>query len=205
MARDAIDTADKPAQKASGHNRLGPDPLGVLLPALGALGAIASIAALNWAERDTASPPPSRRRNAAQVLRNLERDCQDLQDAFRKLVRGVSGIVTGGGTTGLPMKFGVHSLDVTSASYPHYQTLMTNLSSLIGRTGQDSYELMGLIVDGIIEPPEELFFAFADQQERLNQLLGHPRPSLKTTIETAFDVTVKLTTLIEELSAYRRD
>lgn len=199
--------AETPAQATRAREtRVGADPLTVILPALAALGAIASIAALNWAGR--ASNEADRRhgrRNAALVLRNLERDCLDLQDAFKRLVRGLPGIAHGGGTTSLPMKFGVHGLDVTPDSYPIYQSLLSSLSSLVARTAQHSYDLMGAIEDGTIDPPEEIFFGFGDQQERLNQLLAHPRPSLKATVETGFDIAVKLTGLIEELGVYRRD
>lgn len=199
--------SEAPANATRNHDtRVGPDPLTLILPALAALGGIASIAALNWAAR--ASFDADRRhgrRNAAVVLRNLERDCLDLQDAFKRLVRGLPGITSGGGTTSLPMKFGVHGLDVTPQTYPIYQSLLTSLSSLVARTSQHSYDLMGAIEDGAIDPPEEVFFAFSDQQERLNQLLAHPRPSLKATVETGFDIAVKLTGLIDELGAYRRD
>ena len=187
------------------ETRVGPDPLTLILPALAALGGIVSIASLNWAARDGEANRRLGRRNAASVLRNLERDCVDLQDAFRRLVRGLPGITSGGGTTALPMKFGVHGLDVTPQTYPIYQSLLASLSSLVARTCQHSYDLMGAIEDGSIEPPESLFFAFSDQQERLNQLLGVPRPSLKATVETGYDIAVKLSALIDELGAHRRD
>lgn len=209
VRKTALETraVETPASETFAHDRrVGPDPLTIILPALAALGGIASIAALNWAAR--ASFDADRRhgrRNAASVLRNLERDCLDLQDAFKRLVRGLPGITSGGGTTSLPMKFGVHGLDVTPESYPIYQSLLASLSSLVARTCQHSYDLMGAIEDGTIDPPEEVFFAFGDQQERLNQLLAHPRPSLKATVEIGFDIAVKLTGLIDELSAYRRD
>ena len=103
------------------------------------------------------------------------------------------------------MKFGVHGLDVTPQSYPIYQSLLASLSSLVARTSQHTYDLMGAIEDGSIEPPEEVFFAFGDQQERLNQLFAHPRPSLKATVETGYDIAVKLAALIDELGAYRTD
>jgi hypothetical protein len=103
------------------------------------------------------------------------------------------------------MKFGVHGLDVTPESYPIYQSLLASLSSLVARTSQHAYDLMGAIEDGSIEPPEAVFFAFGDQQERLNQLFAHPKPSLKVTVETGYDIAVKLSALIDELGAYRRD
>ena len=185
--------------------RVGPDPLTLILPAFAALGGIASIAALNWAAQTSDDARRQTRRPAAGVLRNLERDCLDLQEAFRRLVRGLPGITSGGGTTALPMKFGVHGLDVTPQSYPLYQSLLASLSSLVARTCQHSHDLMGAIEDGSIEPPEEVFFAFGDQQDRLNQLFAHPRPSLKNTVEMGYDVAVKLSALIDELGAYKRD
>lgn len=209
MARHAMGAVAKTADKTtsadlvrSPETRLGPDPMTIILPALAALGGIASIAALNWSDRG-AEGPRGGRRNANHVLKALERDCLDLQDAFRRLVRGLPGITSGGGTTSLPMKFGVHGLSVTPQSYPLYQSLLASLSSLVARTSQHVYDLMVAIEAGLVDPPEEVFFAFGDQQERLNQLLAYPRPSLKATVETGFDIAVRLTALVEELQSYQ--
>ena len=209
VRKAAVETraAETPAQATrTRETRVGADPLTIILPALEALDVVASDDAANWAGRASLDADRRQgRRNTALVLRNLERDCLDLQDAFKRLVRGLPGITHGGGTTSLPMKFGVHGLDVTPDSYPIYQSLLASLSSLVARTAQHSYDLMGAIEDGTIDPPEEIFFGFGDQQERLNQLLAFPRPSLKATVETGFDIAVKLTGLIDEMGSYRRD
>jgi hypothetical protein len=197
MAREAL----KAVAETAAQTRTGSDPLTVVLPALAALGGIASLAALNWAER---GEPGDRRRARRQVqvsLRELGRDCRDLQDLFRKLVRGLPGIATGGGSTGLPLRFGVHGLKVDSGTYPHFQSLVASLASLTSRVAHHTFEVRSAIEEGLLEPPEDLFFAFGDQQERLNGILAG-RPSLKSAIEIGFDIALKLTGIVEELEAY---
>jgi hypothetical protein len=196
--------AHRAVEKTAPQTRVGPDPLTIVLPALSALGCVAGIAALNWAAHETGRDRRRGRRGSQMILRDLKRDCADLAETFRRLVRGLPGITSGGGTTSLPIKFGVHGLDVTDDTYPLFQSLLSSLASLILRASQNSYELMGAIEDGAVTPPEELFYAFADQQERLNQLLSQ-RPSLKATIETGYDIAVKLTGLVEELGEYRTE
>jgi hypothetical protein len=203
MAKPAM-RAEQMAQTSAvrDETRVGPDPVTVILPALAALGAIASVAAMNWACSDLGERRRARR-NAAHVLRDLERDCLDLQDTFRRLVRGLPDLASGGGTSALPFKLGVHGLEVNDDSYPLYQSLVSSLGSLIVRASQDAYDLMLSIEDGSVAPPEEVFYAFAEAQDRLNQILAQ-RPSLKVTVETGFDIAIKLTGVVEELKGHLR-
>jgi hypothetical protein len=191
----------KTVQRTAAETRVGPDPVAVILPALAALGAIASIAALNWVVRDECVDKRRAKRQSQTILRDLSRDCADLQDIFRRLIRGLPGIATGSGTTGLPMRFGVHGLAVDSQSYPLYQSLVSSLASLTSRVSQHCFALRTALEEGLLDPPEDVFYAFGDQQERLNQILAG-RPSLKSAIETGYDVAVKLGGLVEEMEGH---
>lgn len=197
--RAAVEPA---AAKPKSEIRMGPDPLIIVLPALAALGCIASVAALNWAARDHDGEKRRGRRQAQGVLRDLGRDCVDLQDVFKRLIRGLPGIASAsGGSSALPLKFGMHGLQVSDDTYPLFQSLVASTASLILRSSQNSRDLTCAIEDGSIVPTDGVFYAFADAQDRLNQLLS-VRPSLKISIETGYDIAVKLTGLVEELKAY---
>ena len=194
MARESLKAPELPETAA----HTGPDPVAVVLPALAALGSIVSIAALGWVGRDGSTPPRRGRRNAGAVLKDLERDCRDLQDAFKRIVRGLPALASGGGGTTLPMKFGMHALAVPEHGQALYLSLLSSVSGLLLRTGQHSHELMGTIEDGSLEPTEAQFQAFGDAQERLNAILV-ARASMKTAIETGYDIAVKLTTVLAEM------
>jgi hypothetical protein len=61
---------------------------------------------------------------------------------------------------------------------------------------------MCAIEDGNIEPPEEVFFGFGEQQERLNGLIQN-RATLKQTVDTGYEVALRLGELVGELKLYR--
>jgi hypothetical protein len=69
-------TAPAATQDRANNNRVGPDPLTLILPALAALGGIASIAALNWAARTSDDARRQGRRNAAGVLSAIAWTCR---------------------------------------------------------------------------------------------------------------------------------
>ena len=190
----------KVAEPSAGEARIGPDPITVVLPALSALGAISSIAVLGWIGRDHGTASRRGRRNLNAILRDMERDCVDLQDAFRRIARGLPALASGGGGTSLPMKFGVHGLAVPEHSYPLYQSLLSTIAALFLRASQDSFELIGAIEDGSIEPSDDVFEALGEAQERLNAILV-TRASLKVAIETGYDIAVRLSGVFEQLRA----
>ena len=51
-------------------------------------------------------------------------------------------------------------------------------------------------------PPEELFFGFGEQQERLNKLI-QARATLKASVDTGAEVAVALTELVRALKKHR--
>ena len=61
-----------------GETRLAPDPFTAVLPALAALGAIASIATINWAAQERTPDRARSKRKAGTALRELETCCLGL-------------------------------------------------------------------------------------------------------------------------------
>lgn len=194
MARELLKKVELPETAALS----GPDPVAVVLPALAALGSIVSIAALGWVGRSGNTAPRRGRRNEGAVLKDLERDCRDLQDVFKRIVRGLPSLASGGGGTTLPMKFGMHAMAVPEHGQALYQSLLSSVSGLLLRAGQHSHELMNALEEGALEPTEAQFQAFGDAQERLNAIFV-TRASIKVAIETGFDIAVRLTTVVGEI------
>lgn len=181
--------------------RTAPDPFAVVLPALSALGAIASIAAINWVGQERTADRAKSRRKAGMVLRDLESCCLGLAEIFRRFQRNPR-LFMGEGAPAAPMKFGVHGGRVQPDAAQLYQQVVTDVASMLVLAAHNSFELMSSIEDGEIEAPEEVYFAFGEQQERLNKLFAN-RAALKTTVDTGAEIAEKLTGLVRELKRYR--
>jgi hypothetical protein len=191
----------KPA-KVEADMRTAPDPLAALLPALSALGAVASIAAINWVAQERTPDRSRSRRKAGMALRDLESCCLGLQEIFKRFIKSPKLFVGEGASATAPMKFGVYGPRVDAETAKLYQQLINDVASMLVLAAHNSYEAMSAIEDGEIEAPEAVFFGFGEQQERLNKLLTQ-RPGLKPTIETGLDIADKLTGLVRELKKYK--
>ena len=66
----------------------------------------------------------------------------------------------------------------------------------------DRHRQLPFIEDGEIVAPEEVFYGFGEQQERLNKLMSQ-RGSLKVTIEAGLEIAEALTVLVRDLKKYR--
>ena len=192
----------KAGAKASSDMRTAPDPLGVVMPALAALGAIASIAAINWVAQEGTPDRARSRRKAGMALRDLESCCLGLQEIFRRFQKNPKLFMGEGAAATAPIKFGVngHRIDADAARL--YQQIVTDVASMLVLAAHNSFEAMSAIEDGEIDAPEAVFFGFGEQQERLNKLLAG-RATLKATVEAGFDIAEKLTALIRELKKYK--
>jgi len=193
-ARDTVPEDDR---------RVAPDPLAAVLPAIAALGTIASIAAVNWAAADAPSARARSKRKPAAALRDFESNCIGLRDIFRRLGRMLGERSADAVPSSLPLKFGVHGRTVTVAQFSAYQQLVNDIASSLVLSTQNSFDVMCAIEDGAIEPPEALYFAFGEQQERLNKLLVD-RASLKAAVDTGREVADALSALVGELKSYHR-
>jgi hypothetical protein len=196
----------KENQKAiqPGDQRVVPDPLCVVLSALTALGTIASIAAINWAAEDREVEKLRGKRKANMALRDLESCCLGLQEIFRRFHRHPRMFAGEGGNAASPMKFGVHGPRVDAESVKAFQQLTNDIASMQVLASHNSFEAMSAIEDGEISAPEELFYSFGEQQERLNELFAKRTP-MKACVETGLSVAVRLTELVRELKKSRVD
>ena len=85
-----------------------------------------------------------------------------------------------------------------------YQQLINDVASMLVLAAQNSFDVMCAVEDGELNPPEELFFGFGEQQERLNKLI-QARATLKQSVDTGSEVAAKLTELVRELKKHRPD
>jgi hypothetical protein len=184
------------------ETRLAPDPFTAVLPALAALGAIASIATINWTAQERTPDRARSKRKAGTALRDLETCCLGLQEIFRRFQRNPRLFAGEGAPASSPLKFGVHGPRVGPDSARLFQQLMNDVASMLVLASQNAFDVMSAVEDGEIDAPEELFFGFGEQQERLNKLI-QARETLKGSVDTGADVALRLTELVRELKKYR--
>lgn len=198
MAKDPRPT-DEPAEA---DTRIAPDPLAAVLPALSALGAIASIAAINWVGQEKTAERSRARRKAAVALRDLESCCMGLQEIFKRLHRNPRLFAGEGAAAASPLKFGVHGPRIDQATARTYHQLMNDVASMLVLAAQNTFDVMCAIEDGEIVAPEQLFYGFGEQQDRLNKLI-QSRATLKLSVETGLQVADQLAMMVKELRRYR--
>ncbi len=185
-------------------SRIAPDPLALVLPAVSALGAIASIAAINWVGQEKTADRARSRRKAGVALRDLESCCMGLQEIFRRLDRNPKLYVGDGPGATSPLKFGVCGPRIDQALARSYHQLMNDIASMLVLASQNAFDVMSAVEDGEIEAPEELFYGFGEQQDRLNKLV-QGRAALKVMVEAGLEVSERLTALVKELRKYKVD
>jgi|SoiMethySBSTD1v2_1073268.scaffolds.fasta_scaffold358814_3 hypothetical protein len=186
------------------ETRLAPDPFTAVLPALAALGAIASIATINWTAQERTPERSRARRKAGTALRDLETCCLGLQEIFRRFQRNPRLFAGEGAPASSPLKFGVHGPRVATDSARLFQQLINDVASMLVLASQNAFDVMSAVEDGEIDAPEELFFGFGEQQERLNKLI-QMRATLKASVDTGAEVALRLTELVRELKKHRPD
>lgn len=182
--------------------RLAPDPFAAVLPALAALGAITSIAAINWAALDRTPDRAKARRKAGTALRDLETCCLGLSEIFRRFQRNPKVFATEGAQAASPMKFGVHGARVAVEQARLYQQLVNDIASMQVLASQNSFDVMCAIEDGEINAPESVFYGLGEAQDRLNKLIQN-RATLKGCVDTGAEVAEALIRLVRELKKHR--
>jgi hypothetical protein len=192
----------RPAEQSDGDSRIAPDPLAAVLPALSALGAIASIAAINWVGQERPADRARSRRKAAVALRDLESCCMGLQEIFKRLARNPKLVAGEGSAAASPLKFGVCGPRIDQGLARAYHQLMNDIASMLVLASQNAFDVMSAIEDGEITAPEQLFYGFGEQQDRLNKLI-QSRATLKVIVETGVEVSDRLTALVRELKKHK--
>lgn len=195
--RQELDPADE------ADTRMPPDPFAAVLPALAALGAIASIAAIHWSGQEKASTRTRAKRKTVASLRDLETCCLGLSEIFRRFQRHPRVFAGEGAQASAPLKFGVHGTRIRADAQRLYQQLINDIASMLVLAAQNAFDVMTAVEDGDIDPPEEVFFAFGEQQERLNKVI-QDRVTLRVAVDTGADVAERLTQLVRELRKYQK-
>jgi hypothetical protein len=187
---------------AEGETRLAPDPFTAVLPALAALGAIASIATINWTAQERTPDRARSKRKAGTALRDLETCCLGLQEIFRRFQRNPKLFAGEGPPASSPLKFGVHGPRVGTDAARLFQQLINDVASMLVLASQNAFDVMSAVEDGEINAPEQLFFGFGEQQERLNKLI-QSRATLKVSVDTGAEVALRLSELVRQLKKHR--
>ncbi len=180
--------------------RLAPDPVAAILCVLSALAAVASIAALNWVIDEEPDERTQNRRKSRTVLRDLQQNCLSLRDVLKRLDRNLQLFASDRGSITTPIKFGVHALQVPHGSAALHQAVVSEIATLFDETSRNSFEVMALIGDGALDPAEEVYFQFAEMQERLNVLLIN-RLGLRETLDEGGQIAEALAGLVQALKA----
>jgi hypothetical protein len=183
--------------------RMPPDPFAAVLPALAALGAIASIAAINWSGEGKVALRTRTKRKTPAALRDLETCCLGLAEIFRRFQRHPRVFAGEGGQAAAPLKFGVHGQRIRADAQRLYLQLMNDIASMLVLAAQNAFDVMTAIEDGDIDPPEEIFFGFGEQQDRLNTIL-QTRVTLRVAVDTGTDIAERLIVLVRELKGYQK-
>lgn len=190
-------------QPDEADTRMPPDPFAAVLPALAALGAIASIAAIHWSGQEKSSVRTRTKRKTGSSLRDLETCCLGLSEIFRRFQKHPKVFAGEGAQASAPLKFGVHGTRIRADAQRLYQQLINDIASMLVLAAQNAFDVMTAIEDGDINAPEEVFFAFGEQQERLNKILQE-RVTLRAAVDTGADVAERLTGLVRELRKYQK-
>lgn len=196
-----VTTKGAPEQYES-DTRMPPDPFAAVLPALAALGAISSIAAIHWSGEEKSASRTRTKRKTTSALRDLETCCLGLAEIFRRFQRHPKVFAGEGAQSASPLKFGVHGKRIRADAQRLYQQLMNDIASMLVLATQNAFDVMTAIEDGDIEAPEEVFFGFGEQQEQLNKLIQN-RVTLRVAVDTGVEVADKLTALVRELRKYQ--
>lgn len=183
--------------------RMPPDPFAAVLPALAALGAITSIAAINWSGEEKAAKRTRTKRKTGAALRDLETCCLGLLEIFRRFQRHPRVFAGEGGQAAAPLKFGVHGQRIRADAQRLYLQLMNDIASMLVLATQNAFDVMTAIEDGDIEAPESVFFAFGEQQDRLNAAF-QGRVTLRAAVDTGAEIATELIGLVRELKKHQR-
>lgn len=202
---DKVRQATKPDEEsAGGDSRIAPDPFAAVLPAVAALGAVASIATVNWAAQDKTPERVKAKRKAGTALRDLETCCLGLVEIFRRFKRHPRLYAGEGAQGSSPLKFGVHGPRVDIDTARLYHQLINDVASMLVLASQNAFDVMCAVEDGEIDAPEAVYFGFGEQQDRLNALIQN-RATLRTSVDTGLEVALRLTDLVRELKRHRPD
>lgn len=183
-------------------SRIAPEPCAIILPAIAALGAIASMAAVGWIGEDRqANAGPDHKRRTEVAVQELETCCLGLAEILRRLQRTPELLLRESGGKSAPLKFGVKPTRATSAVAQLYDRLINDVAAMLVLASQNTSTVMNAVEDGGIDAPEALFIAFGECQDELNNLLKPPT-SLAVAVGKCIELADRLTALVRELKMH---
>jgi hypothetical protein len=194
----------KSTEAADADGRIAPDPFTAVLPALAALGAIASIAAINWTAQERTPDRSKAKRKAGTAIRELETCCLGLSEIFRRFQRNPKLFAGEGAQGSSPLKFGVHGPRVSPEGSRLFHQLMNDVASMLVLASQNAFDVMCAVEDGEINAPDTLYYGFGECQDKLNKLIQQ-RATLKVTVDTGAEVAEQLAILVRDLRKHRPD
>ena len=194
--------AKDPLPALETDSRIAPEPFAAVLPAIAALGAIASIATINWVAQEKTPDRAKPKRKAGTALRDLESCCLGLVEIFRRFQRHPKLFAGEGGQGASPLKFGVHGPRVDADSSRLYHQLMNDVASMLVLASQSAFDVMCAVEDGEINAPEEVFFGFGEAQDRLNKLI-QGRATMKASVDAGAEIAEFLAGIVRELKKHR--
>jgi len=200
----ALAKTPEPQAPDDADSRIAPDPFAAVLPAIAALGTIASIATIHWAARERTADRMRPKRKAVTALRELETCCLHLSEIFRRFQRNPRLFAGEGAQGASPLKFGVHGPRISADAAKVYQQAINDVASMLVLASQSAFEVMCAIEDGTVDAPEAVFFGFGECQDALNKLIQN-RATLKVSVDAGAEVAQRLTDLVRELKKYRTD
>lgn len=180
------------------ETRIAVDPLTAVLPSLSALGCVCSIAATLWLAQEQTELKSKPHRKASVAVRDLETDCLVLQEVFRRLGRNLKAVAGDRSVVALPLKFGLHGIDIAPAG------LMADIGRVLPSASQNAYDVMRAIEDGGMEIPETIFYGFGECQERLTKLVVE-RASVKVLIDSGLAIAMRVTDLVQDMKRHMKD
>lgn len=173
----------------------------LVLPAISALAAIASIATIHWSAQDEIEDRAKSKRRAGAALRDLETCCIGLTEIFKRFQRMPRVFAGDGPSATAALKFGTHTPRIDTDDARNYQKLTDDVASMLVLANQNAFDVMSAIEDGDIQAPEELFFGFADCQEALNKVIVD-RATLRASVEIGVETSQRLTARVRELKGH---
>jgi methyl-accepting chemotaxis protein len=189
--------------RSTGSRRLDPDPVAVLLAALGALGSFASLAAYVEYKRDRQRERRRAKRTVLRAITAAREALDDIDGALLKLEKlmersGEAGDVA---TLDAPVEFGAVNAFFDFFEFSAYQTLAQRVTRAFDTTIRETYEIMDAIEDGAIEAPRDLFAELRELQARLEKL-RRARRSFSETIAATRHVTQRMAQIAEDLERH---
>ena len=185
--------------------RLDPDPVSIILAALGALGSVASLAAYLGHHRDKARQRTKARRTILRSLASLREAVSEIERSLDELERLLGQYdrskVSTRSVLKAPADFGGTPPLFDFFEFSVYQMIAQRVTSAFDRCVADTHEIMDGIEDGSLDVPADLFSELGELQSRLNTL-RYERRSISEILSGIRHVAQKMLVIVEDLERY---